>query len=42
MNTAWALIIIPAISGDFQSALQVACTATAAGFVGWFLGGTAR
>ena len=35
-------VIIPAISGDFESALQVACTATAAGFVGWYLGGTIR
>jgi hypothetical protein len=37
----WAIIIL-AVSGDFQGALQVACTATAAGFVGWCLGDTLR
>jgi hypothetical protein len=37
----WAIIIL-AISGDFRGALQVACTATAAGFVGWCLGDTLR
>jgi hypothetical protein len=37
----WAVVVL-AISGDIRGALQVACTATAAGFVGWCLGDTLR
>jgi hypothetical protein len=35
----WTVLLL-LLSGDYRGAVQVACTALAGGFVGWYLGET--